>query len=172
MIATRSNFPRFAYGRNRLGEWIPRNRPAITEEQRQARDSQFDCAGSLEDYFAQPRARSLLDQLADNRQEIERLRQELAVAKYRSREESQLAAVLVETIGKIVELSQRLFPGSVSFEYAYDPEDPSEEWLVFDVTAKGEYKDYRETVQQWHDEVEQIVPGTLCEFRLSVMPLR
>jgi len=83
-----------------------------------------------------------------------------------------LAQRLVFSIGRIHEMSQRLFPGPVSLEYAFDPEDPANEYIVFDVVAKGAYKDYRETIFQWHDEVREIVPGALSEFRLVVMPIR
>ena len=82
------------------------------------------------------------------------------------------ASSVVEIIGRIVRISERLFPGPVSFEYSFDPEDPSDEWLVFDVTAKGEYADYRDREFEWHEEVEKIIPDTLCEFRLCIMPQR
>jgi hypothetical protein len=172
MIATRSIFPIFPHERIRQRDRIPRNRLPITPEQRQSRDSLFERAVTMEEYFAKPRARSLREELADSRQEVERLRQELAVARYRNHEHSQLGTVLVEVIGRIVEISQGLFPGPISLKHSYDPENPSDEWLVFDVTAKGEFKDYRDREFQWHEEVEKIFPGTLSEFRLCVMPQR
>lgn len=103
---------------------------------------------------------------------IDALQQQLALAQYRNHEDSQVAPILIEVVGRIVEMSQRLFPGPVSIEYAFDPEDPSAKWLIFDVVAQGEYQDYRDRVFQWHDEVDRIVPGTASDFRLSVMPQR
>ena len=172
MITPRSPFSRLSIGQNRLREWIPSNKPRITLEQTQSRDSLFERAVTMEEYFAEPRARSFADELAYSRQEVERLRQELEIAKYHNQEESQLGSVLVNVIGQIVELSERLFPGPIAIEYSYDPENPSDEFLVFDVVARGEYKDYCEQEFQWHEEVRKIVPGTLGEFRLCIMPQR
>jgi len=76
----------------------------------------------------------------------------------------------VAMIGRIKALSERIFPGPVTIDYACDPEDPSNEYIVFDVVADGGFKDYREREYQWHDEVEKIVPGVLSEFRLCVHP--
>jgi hypothetical protein len=81
-------------------------------------------------------------------------------------------ALVVEVIGKIVAMSQRLFPGPVSIDYSYDPENPSDEYLIFDVVANGEYAEYRERIFQWHEEIRRIVPGSLGEFTLSVTPRR
>ena len=84
----------------------------------------------------------------------------------------QTGALVVEVIGKIIAMSQRIFPGPVSIDYSYDPENPSDEYLIFDVVAQGEYADYRERQVQWHEEVRRIVPGSLGEFTLSITPQR
>jgi hypothetical protein len=76
----------------------------------------------------------------------------------------------VALIGKIQEMSQRLFPGPVTMDYACDPEDPTNEYIVFDVVARGEFADYKDLFFQWHDEVAMLCPGTLSEFRLIVHP--
>jgi hypothetical protein len=81
-------------------------------------------------------------------------------------------ALVVEVIGKIIAMSQRLFPGSVSIDYSYDPENPTDEYLIFDVVAHGEYADFRDREFEWHQQVRKIVPGSLGEFRLSVTPQR
>jgi len=80
--------------------------------------------------------------------------------------------MLVSIVGKIMEISQGLFPGPVIMRHSYDPEQTSDEWLVFDVVAYGEYEGYRDRELQWHEEVEKIVPGMLHEFRLCVTPQR
>lgn len=82
------------------------------------------------------------------------------------------ASNIVAAIGRIVAMSGRLFPGPVAVEYSFDPENPADEYLVFDVVACGEYKDYRDREYEWHEEVRKIVPGSLGEFRLSVTPQR
>jgi hypothetical protein len=112
------------------------------------------------------------DELAQSQQEVERLRKQLAVVKFQQQEESELAPILVNVIGRIVEISQRLFPGPVTFDYSFDPENPSDEYLVFDVITRGEFADYCDREYAWHEEVEKVVPGALCEFRLCVMPQR
>ena len=80
--------------------------------------------------------------------------------------------VSAPVLQQIEAMTRSLFPGPVSYEYSFNPEDPSDEYLIFDVVAKGEYKDYRGTVFQWHDEVRKIAPGSLGEYRLSVTPQR
>jgi hypothetical protein len=76
----------------------------------------------------------------------------------------------ISLVGKIHEVSRRIFPGPISIEYGSDPEDVTHEYIVFDVEAKGEYKDYRELIFRWHDEVEALLPGTSTEFCLIVHP--
>lgn len=74
---------------------------------------------------------------------------------------------LLDTIQQI---SERLFPGPVSFEHTFDPEEPTCEYIVFDVTARGSFSDYRDLIFQWHDEVECVVPSGGGDFRLIVHP--
>jgi hypothetical protein len=105
-------------------------------------------------------------------EKIKQLELQLAISKCANHAESRLASILTDVIGQVVEVSRRLFPGPVSLDYAFDPENPDDEYIVFDVVAHGEYKDYRDREFEWHEEVEKIVPGTLGEFRLSVMPQR
>lgn len=171
MIIARSPFSRLANGSNRDSR-ILFKRIAMTPEETRFRDSLFDRAGTVEDYFAAPRVPSLLEQLESSRRIIECLERELAVAQYTRKEESRLASLLVIVIGRIVEISEHLFPGPVSFQYTYDPENPSDEYLVFDVVARGSYADYRDREFEWHEEVRKIVPGAFSEFRLCVMPQR
>ena len=85
---------------------------------------------------------------------------------------SEALVSVAAVIGKIVAVSERLFPGPVSIEYAIDPEDTSHQWLDFEVTVAVEYADYRDRKSEWYKEVARIVPGSLCEFRLRVVPLR
>ena len=73
-------------------------------------------------------------------------------------------------INQIAEVSASIFPGPVSFEKTYDPENPSDEYVVFDVVAKGEYAQYRDRIIVWHDEVDRIVPNNGGAFRLIVHP--
>jgi hypothetical protein len=77
---------------------------------------------------------------------------------------------LISLVGKIHRMSQQLFPGPVTVDYASDPEDCTNEYIVFDVVARGEFADYRDLIFQWHDEVEKLVPDVLSEFRLIVHP--
>ena len=80
--------------------------------------------------------------------------------------------VSASVLQQIEAMTRSLFPGPVSYEYSFDPEDPSDEYVIFDVVAHGEYKDYRDRELQWHDEVRKIVPGSGGEFSLSVTPQR
>lgn len=121
---------------------------------------------------AAPHADSHAEQLAKSRREVERLRQQLSSMQVGQGEAAQFAATILPAIDPIAEMTLRLFPGPLSIEYAYDPENPSDQWLVFDVVAQGEYKDYRDRQFQWHEEVRAIVPGESGEFRLSIIPLR
>src|SRR5438067_13232805 len=76
------------------------------------------------------------------------------------------ATKLTTLLDKIQQISERLFQGPVSFEHTFDPEEPTCEYIVFDVTAKGSFSDYRELIFQWHDEVERIVSSGAGDFRL------
>jgi hypothetical protein len=80
--------------------------------------------------------------------------------------------VSAPVLQQIEAMTRSLFPGPVTYEYSFDPEDPTDEYVIFGVVAKGEFKDYRDTVFQWHDEVRKIVPGSGGEFSLSVTPIR
>lgn len=73
-------------------------------------------------------------------------------------------------INEIAALSASIFPGPVSFEITNDPENPSDEYVVFDVVAKGEYAQYRDRIIAWHDEIDRIVPDNDGAFRLIVHP--
>lgn len=76
-----------------------------------------------------------------------------------------------ELINRILAMSASLFPGPVSFEHSYHPEEPSYEYVVFDVVAKGNYADYRDRIFAWHDEVDRIAPDNEGAYRLIVHPL-
>jgi len=129
--------------------------------------------GTLYELLTDLELRNTTDSLEDVKRENVRLSRELAIRRYQKGNASDFSREVVHLLGKIVEISQRIFPdGSVTFDYAFDPENPSDQWLTFNVVAKGEYKDYCDREFQWHEEIERIVPGTLTEFRLCVMPQR
>lgn len=113
------------------------------------------------------RVHELESELAKAKSTIEALRTASGAL---TSEREDAGARLVSIVGQIRELSERIFPGPVAIEYAFDPEDRSHEYIVFDVTAKGEYADYRDRYFAWHDEVEKIVPNRGGEFRLIVHP--
>jgi hypothetical protein len=100
------------------------------------------------------------------------LEHQVAALQFRLGSQSKVAQVVLDVISDLVEVTNRIFPGPVTMEYGSDPEDPDHRWLLFDVVAMGAYADYRELRFQWHDEVAKLVPGSLCEFRLSIMPQR
>ncbi len=114
----------------------------------------------------------LQEELAERNRRFAELEKAMAIEQFDAGRHSDLSTKVVSLVGEIVELSRRIFPGPISINYSFDPENPADEYLVFDVVAQGDYKDYRESEFQWHEEVEKIVPGTLGEFRLSVMPQR
>lgn len=87
-------------------------------------------------------------------------------------ESSPSIGVTSPVLQQIEAMTRSLFPGPVTYEYSFNPEEPDDEYVIFDVVAKGEFKDYSETVFQWHDEVRKIVPGSGGEFSLSVTPIR
>jgi hypothetical protein len=87
-------------------------------------------------------------------------------------ESSPSIGVSSSVLQQIEAMTRSLFPGPVTYEYSFNPEDPSDEYFIFDVVARGSYSEYCEREFQWHDELRRIVPGALGEFRLSVTPLR
>ena len=78
--------------------------------------------------------------------------------------------VTTELISRIAAISTSIFPGPLSFEVANHPENPSYEYVVFDVVARGDYGDYRDRIFAWHDEVDRIAPDNGGMFRLIVHP--
>ena len=116
----------------------------------------------LKYFLLERRVADLESELADAQQRLQ--------AKDQDQLQQGKEARLVSILGQIWELSERIFPGPISIEYAFDPEDRSHEYIVFDVTAKGEYADYRDRYFEWHDEVDKIVPNRGGEFRLIVHP--
>jgi len=136
------------------------------------RSTPIEAGADLISWAQSLRLAALNRELVAKDDHVKLLEQKLAIAKYCNHEESRFASNLVEVIGRIVGMSERLFPGPVAIEYSFDPENPADEYLVFGVVAQGEYKDYRDREFEWHDEVRKIVPGSLGEFRLSVTPQR
>lgn len=80
--------------------------------------------------------------------------------------------VSAPVLQQIEAMTRSLFPGPVTYEYSFNPEDPDDEYYIFDVVAHGSFRDYCEREFQWHDEVRKIVPGSGGEFCLSVTPIR
>ena len=73
-----------------------------------------------------------------------------------------------EAFTKILDVTQRIFPGPVSVEREFDPADPSDPWVVFEVKVGGEHQELRDRVFLWHDEVEKFIPDHSPQIRLAV----
>ena len=82
----------------------------------------------------------------------------------------QKLTALAAVLQNIQDISEKLFPGPVTYEHSADPEGEGCDYFVFDVAAAGEFADYRDRMIQWHDEVDRIAPDRRGEFRLIVHP--
>ena len=130
------------------------------------------CGGDLQAAIL-PRKKEQLEREIQSRDErILSLEREIAALKFQLGGESSIAASVLEVMGRLVAVTNRIFPGPLEIDYGFDPDDPKDRWLCFHVVARGEYAEYRHLKSEWYDEVAKLIPGTLCEFRLSVMPQR
>src|SRR5688500_6176704 len=67
---------------------------------------------------------------------------------------------LAFALHKLAALSQRMFGPSVTIESMHDPDAPQEPWIVFHVTASGDFAKRREQADKWYDEAAKILPGS------------
>jgi len=73
-----------------------------------------------------------------------------------------------EVIAQVVQLCRDLFPGAVTWEVDFEPEDPCHRYVVFTVSAKGAPKAIVDRRCQWHERLREISPQFDC--RLSIEP--
>lgn len=73
-----------------------------------------------------------------------------------------------EDLTRILNLTQRIFPGPVAVEREFDPAEPDSPWVVFEVKVGGERKELMDRYFQWHDEIEKFIPGHSPQIRLAV----
>lgn len=76
------------------------------------------------------------------------------------------------TLSLLRAMTQQLFPGPLEVSVEVDPEYPTRRWTLFEVEAAGEYREYRDLVQRWHDEVARMVRDSAIDCRLCVVPAR
>lgn len=67
-------------------------------------------------------------------------------------------------------ITEELFPGEITIETDFDPEYPSEEFVVFNVRATGETKELLDRQCEWHRRIAAIVPADGESFRISIDP--
>ncbi len=70
----------------------------------------------------------------------------------------------------VAQLTAALFPGSVSMTEEFDPAEPADRYVVFTATAKGDWKEIRDSVLAWHEQVRALCPEPVNYFRLDVHP--
>ncbi|HEV3021032.1 MAG TPA: hypothetical protein VGX76_01135 [Pirellulales bacterium] len=71
-------------------------------------------------------------------------------------------------ISRALEVCREIFPGPVTWEVDYEPEDRQHEFFVFTVTANGDPKAVVDRRCQWHERLQEIFPRFDC--RLSIEP--
>ncbi len=77
---------------------------------------------------------------------------------------------VVMALHELAALSQKMFGPSVTIESMHDPDDPQNRWMVFHVTASGDFAKRREQADQWYEAAAAILPASSTELRLSIMP--
>src|SRR5947207_13956663 len=81
MIATRKMFGPFPTVQNRTAERLFHDRLTLTYKRKQSRNCWLERDGLLwREYLAEPRARSLVDDMAESHKELKRLRQQHSVS--------------------------------------------------------------------------------------------
>ena len=53
-----------------------------------------------------------------------------------------------------------MFGPAVTIETMHDPDASHEPWIVFHVTASGDFAKRREQADKWYDEAAKILPGS------------
>ena len=74
-------------------------------------------------------------------------------------------------IPEVTKLCKDAFGNNATVELMFDPEDPSETWLCFTVTANGGHADILEREFVWHENVERLTGDRTGRYRLSVYPV-
>ena len=67
---------------------------------------------------------------------------------------------LALTLHQLSALSHRMFGPAVTIETMHDPDASHEPWIVFHVTASGDFAKRREQADKWYDEAAKILPGS------------
>jgi hypothetical protein len=72
-------------------------------------------------------------------------------------------------LGRIKSLAERHFPaGPVDVELDYDPEVPTDEFIVLSVTASGSVRQIVDHLREWRRQVHRIAADEFDMFRISV----
>lgn len=124
----------------------------------------------LKEWLVQRRLADLQREIDQKDEQLRTLRHQLTALLAQGRTERELPASVVDVVGRIVAMTEGEFCGRVSIEHMFDPEDPQHSWLVFTCAATGAAEEMRERKFRWYDEVVKLVPGTLDEFRLCLVP--
>jgi len=76
-----------------------------------------------------------------------------------------------EEMEKVLRLTREMFPGEVTWRVNFDPSEPDDPWVAFDVAAEGDFAAIRSLRFQWHDAVERICPNSPTTYRIAINPL-
>ncbi len=74
-------------------------------------------------------------------------------------------------IPQILQLSQQVFPGPVTYEVLFDPSEPEDKWLTFNVNAAANYTVLSGDENHWHELIENLTNDRSGRYRLSVYPI-
>jgi hypothetical protein len=72
-----------------------------------------------------------------------------------------------EEYRQVLAMTQRLFPGPIGVRRKEDPEFP-EEYVVFNVRAKGTFEEGRARDREWHQECLNLAGSASFLYRLAV----
>ncbi len=86
-------------------------------------------------------------------------------------ERSGIAPSSENQAAQLVEITNDLFPpGAFDIRLAVDPDDPTDEYIVFSVSATGKHRDIFDREHKWHEEVSRIVGERATWLSLCVYP--
>jgi hypothetical protein len=77
---------------------------------------------------------------------------------------------LAEVIDVVRKVTQDIFPGKCEFTHEFDPEFPGDRYVVVNVEAKGEPKELVHHSENWHKQIEAVVPNSFGNLRLLIVP--
>ena len=86
-------------------------------------------------------------------------------------EDATTRTAIVHISRQLIAMTKSLFPpGAIDIRLEVDPDDPTDEYIVFSVSATGEHREIFDREDKWHEEASRIVGERATWLSLCVYP--